>query len=374
MPPLMPNHAQRLAEVNGPDLPAMQLSPVDEMIKKQQCLISLKALEEKGAALTKKYTYDDPLPLMQGELKMQQQKKDADVAVALMMMAFQGILKTLEDQNRERGPFVPLPKDWAVNTVQANKAKLEHIMLRLYRKYWRKGPRSPIVDLLLLVGGALVTGVIQAGFKGFGKKHYQNDNRQQAAVETQRPVDPMPEPPPQRPPPSRASAMPFNPGFVPPPISRPAPSVGQVHQVHQTRPEFPAFAPAGGPGHVDMRVPDFYQPTEEELAAEKAQLLAAQHQHQQRTELKRQEEKKKTPPTLGITPIPEEPPEVEQELEEPEEAVESQQTLNLPPPPSIREQPHLGPREPRDPVVNLPTIEDTDELPEGPEPEDPTQT
>ena len=128
----------------------------EELLRtKFKYLRKLEELEQKGAALTKKYTMDSNLEEMQGEYETLVQEKERKNSVKFqgkMLMAF---ITGIEFLNNKFDPFDLKIDGWA-EQVNENIDDYDEIFAELHEKYKSKATLAPELKLLFQLGGGAI--------------------------------------------------------------------------------------------------------------------------------------------------------------------------------------------------------------------------
>jgi hypothetical protein len=136
-----------------PSKPAMNKE--DLLRTKFKYLRKLEELEQKGVALTKKYSMDSNLEEMQGEYETLVQEKERKNSVKFqgkMLMAF---ITGIEFLNNKFDPFDVKIDGWA-EQVNENIDDYDEIFAELHEKYKSKATLAPELKLLFQLGGGAI--------------------------------------------------------------------------------------------------------------------------------------------------------------------------------------------------------------------------
>jgi hypothetical protein len=187
------------------------LSCSDEQLDKQNCLIELNQLAEKGARLSRSFSMDDSLAELEFEVSRQNALLATASAVTFMRDSLRLGISGIEILNGRLGPFLKLD-GWA-NSVCSDMHKYDRALERLAKQYFRKSTMSPIVELAMLLGGSLLMWHFKGALFGAPSMPMPGSFATSTAFG---PASTMPSHPPP-PPPMRASS-------VPPPNLTPMPA------------------------------------------------------------------------------------------------------------------------------------------------------
>jgi len=124
-------------------------------LQKQNVLMDLERLKQKGIQLSKNYTLDDSIDDMRFEMKRHLMHAEECSSVAFMKDALGLACNGIEMLNNRMGPILALD-GWATEVNQSID-KYDPAMEKLYRKYWKKpiGMGSPEMELAIGIFGAM---------------------------------------------------------------------------------------------------------------------------------------------------------------------------------------------------------------------------
>ena len=159
------------------ELPALSthmvpvMSKEDEMIEKQSALLELERLKAQGVTLTKAYTMDDDLTLIQWEIRRHLLLIEETNSISFMKDAMRLAFSGIEALNSKAGPVLELD-GWSASASQELAThKFDPALAKLYKKYWRRGSSSPEMELTMGLLGSL-------GAYHFKKKFMQRSTPQ----------------------------------------------------------------------------------------------------------------------------------------------------------------------------------------------------
>ena len=132
-----------------------KLSPEELLREKFKYLRKLEELENKGAALTKKYTMESPLAEMRGEYEMVVAEKEKSNSVKFQGRMLMACITGLEFLNNRFDPFDVKLDGWA-EQVNENIDDYDEIFGELHQKYSSKAKMAPELKLLFQLGGGAV--------------------------------------------------------------------------------------------------------------------------------------------------------------------------------------------------------------------------
>ena len=127
-------------------------------------LMELKKLRMQGCHLTREYSTKDKLEDIKYEFERQKMNLDCINSVALMSDGLKLGLSGLEMANNKLGPFLHL-HGWSESVTQ-DMSRYNHVLERIYRKYWRQGSLNPLVELGMLLVGSMMMYHFQNKFLG----------------------------------------------------------------------------------------------------------------------------------------------------------------------------------------------------------------
>ncbi len=127
-------------------------------------LMELKKLRMQGCHLTREYSTKDKLEDIKYEYERQKMNLDCINSVALMSDGLKLGLSGIEMLNNKLGPFLQL-HGWSESVTQ-DMSRYNHVLERIYRKYWRHGSFNPLVELGMLLVGSMMMFHFQSKFLG----------------------------------------------------------------------------------------------------------------------------------------------------------------------------------------------------------------
>lgn len=152
--PFLYNHAPTsAADLPLPDLPVSR-DPANIRKEKLYYLRKLQDHIRNGIRPSYNYTLQDEADDIRAEVEHIESSLNAQQSVTFMKTSLQIILQGIESLNRKFGPFLSLD-GWS-QEVCRDMNKYNHVLERLYRRYFRKSERSPIVELGLILGTSMI--------------------------------------------------------------------------------------------------------------------------------------------------------------------------------------------------------------------------
>ena len=127
-------------------------------------LMELKKLRMQGCHLTREYSTKDRLEDIKYEYERQKMNLDCINSVALMSDGLKLGLSGIEMANNKLGPFLHL-HGWSESVTQ-DMSRYNHVLERIYRKYWRQGSLNPLVELGMILVGSMMMFHFQNKFLG----------------------------------------------------------------------------------------------------------------------------------------------------------------------------------------------------------------
>ena len=155
-----------------------------ERLEKQGFLIELSNLKQKGIVLSRDFGMDDTLAELEFEVQKQNNNITTRHNVTFMRDMMRIAINGIEIGNNRFGPFLSID-GWAESVTQ-DMSKYEHVLERLYKRYWRKSQMSPIMELAWLLVGSMVAWHFKSKF--FGPPSASASGRQNQNVSAPIPV------------------------------------------------------------------------------------------------------------------------------------------------------------------------------------------
>ena len=127
-------------------------------------LMELKKLRMQGCHLTREFSTKDKLEDIKYEFERQKMNLDCINGVALMSDGLKLGLSGIEMANNKLGPFLSL-HGWS-ESITNDMSRYNHVLERIYRRYWRQGSLNPLVELGLIIVGSMMMFHFQNKFLG----------------------------------------------------------------------------------------------------------------------------------------------------------------------------------------------------------------
>lgn len=127
-------------------------------------LLELKKLRMQGCHLTREYSTKDKLEDIKYEYERQKMNLDCINSVALMSDGLKLGLSGIEMANNKLGPFLSL-HGWSESVTQ-DMSRFNHVLERIYRRYWRQGSLNPMMELGMILVGSMTMFHFQNKFLG----------------------------------------------------------------------------------------------------------------------------------------------------------------------------------------------------------------
>jgi hypothetical protein len=142
-----------------------KMSPEELLKEKFGYLRKLEALEQKGVALTKKYSMESDLAEMQGEYEMIISEKERSNSVKFQGKMLMAAITGIEFLNNKIDPFDINLDGWG-EQVNENIDDYDEIFSELHNKYKSKATMAPEMKLLMaLVGSGVMVHMTNSMFK-----------------------------------------------------------------------------------------------------------------------------------------------------------------------------------------------------------------
>ena len=136
----------------------------EERLEKQSYLIELATLKQKGVVLSRQFDMKDSVAELEFEVQRQHNGITTRHNVAFMRDMMRIVINGMEIGNNRFGPFLSID-GWAESVTQ-DMAKYEHVLERLYKRYWRKSQLSPVMELAWLLVGSMIAWHFKSKFFG----------------------------------------------------------------------------------------------------------------------------------------------------------------------------------------------------------------
>ncbi len=151
--------------VEMPPAPRTNESIQNKRREKQRYLILLEKFRlQHGIRMTQEYTMDDPLEDIRFEAEQHQANLDTISTVTMMREGLKAGLMMIVMANNRFGPFLHLD---GFSQNLNDLSKLDPALERLYYQFFRKTERSPLMEILMMVGGMVVMSHIQGLMEKF---------------------------------------------------------------------------------------------------------------------------------------------------------------------------------------------------------------
>lgn len=139
-------------------------SKKDPKLEKQEILLKLLALENKGVALTKKYSMSSKLSDLKFELALHKNNAEIDVSVKFQQKLLMAAVTGLEFANKRFDPIGAKLDGWS-ESVMENLDDYETVFAKLHEKYKNRADLPPELQLMVtLVGSAFMFHLTKALF------------------------------------------------------------------------------------------------------------------------------------------------------------------------------------------------------------------
>ena len=171
-----------------PDIPTFNkqvLTSDEERLEKQEYLIELANLQQKGVKLSRDFTLNDSVAELEFEINSQNANLNTRNAVRFCLDSIKVAANFIEIGNAKYGPFIELD-GWAESTFGGDMKRYEHVFERIYRRYWRKNQMSPLMELAWLILGSMVTWHFKSKF--FGQPRRETSQPQTSRAPPTRPA------------------------------------------------------------------------------------------------------------------------------------------------------------------------------------------
>ena len=123
-------------------------------VEKQSALLEIERLRAQGAKITKEYTLDDDLTVIQWEIRKQLMLIDEGNSIGFMKDAMRLGFSGIEALN---GKVKLLELEgWAAQaSSELGGHKYDNALSKIYRKYWRRGSSSPEMEIAFGILGSM---------------------------------------------------------------------------------------------------------------------------------------------------------------------------------------------------------------------------
>lgn len=121
--------------------------------EKQRYLLLLRKFEYQGIKLTREFSMSDPLDDIRYEAEQHQANLDSVSTVMMMREGLKTFLKLMIAGNNRFGPFLHLEH---LGKSLDELSKLDPTFERLYFQFFRKTERTPVMEILMTVGGMIL--------------------------------------------------------------------------------------------------------------------------------------------------------------------------------------------------------------------------
>ena len=123
-------------------------------VEKQSALLEIERLRAQGVKITKEYSLDDDLTVIQWEIRKQLMLMDEANSVSFMKDAMRLGFSGIEAMNGKI-KLLELEGWAAVASSEMAGHKYDNALSKIYRKYWRRGSSSPEMEIAFGILGSM---------------------------------------------------------------------------------------------------------------------------------------------------------------------------------------------------------------------------